>query len=141
MTWYTYRWLIEHLHYILKGGCKLDERQLREAQRLEGLLAVNSVVAWRLLWLIYQARLTPDVHCTIAPTDPEWPPCMPLSAAPPCRHPPCLPSSKPQLGEFLGRKGDGQPGVKVLWHSWSRLQDITATWLIAHPPSKHVGNE
>lgn len=35
-----------------------------------------------------------------------------------------------QLGGFLGRKSDGQPGVKVLWRGWRRLFDITQTWLI-----------
>jgi hypothetical protein len=66
VTWYTYRWLIERFHYVLKSGCKLEERQLREEQRLERLLAVYSLVAWNLLWLTYQARQTPDALCTVA---------------------------------------------------------------------------
>jgi hypothetical protein len=35
-----------------------------------------------------------------------------------------------QLGGFLGRKGDGEPGVKVLWRGLSRLHDIAQTWLL-----------
>ncbi|NES80252.1 MAG: hypothetical protein F6K10_01490 [Moorea sp. SIO2B7] len=30
----------------------------------------------------------------------------------------------------MGRKGDGQPGVKVLWRGLSRLNDISRTWLL-----------
>ena len=38
-----------------------------------------------------------------------------------------------QLGGFLARKGDGYPGVKVLWQGWQRLFDIAQTWLIFNP--------
>jgi hypothetical protein len=36
-------------------------------------------------------------------------------------------------GGFLGRKGDGEPGVRVLWRGWQHLQDIAATWSITFP--------
>lgn len=145
VTWYTYRWLIERLHYVLKSGCKLEARQLREAQRLERLLAVYTLVAWRLLWLTYQARLTPDAPCTLALTTPEWHALYAFIQRSP-KPSPTVPTLHQavrwiaQLGGFLGRKGDGDPGVKVLWRGWSRLQDITATWIITHPPKKDVGN-
>jgi len=57
---------------VLKSGCKLEDSQLRQADRLERLLAVYSLVAWRLLWLTYQARHTPDVPCTVALQTNEW---------------------------------------------------------------------
>ncbi len=34
------------------------------------------------------------------------------------------------LGGFLGRKGDGEPGVTVLWRGWQRLQDFVRLWRI-----------
>jgi hypothetical protein len=143
--WYSYRWLIERFHFVLKSGCKLEERQLREADRLERLLAVFSLVAWRLLWLTYQARQTPEAPCTVALQPIEW---QALFAF--IQRTPRLPDQPPslrqvvrwigQLGGFLGRKGDGEPGVKVLWRGWQRLQDITATWSISFPPPQDVGN-
>lgn len=146
VTFYTYRWLIERFHYTLKSGCKLEESQLRQAKRLERLLAVYSGVAWHLLWLTYQARLTPDAPCSTVLTDLEW---QALSAF--MQRSPRLPTAPPslrqatrwiaQLGGFLARKADGEPGVKVLWRGWMRLQDIIATWSILYPPpSKDVGN-
>jgi hypothetical protein len=45
-----------------------------------------------------------------------------------------------QRGGFLGRKGDGEPGVKVFWRGWQRLQDIIATWSIPFSPPQDVGN-
>lgn len=35
------------------------------------------------------------------------------------------------LGGFLGHKGDGEPGVKVLWRGLMRLQDIVVGFLLA----------
>jgi hypothetical protein len=139
VTWYTYRWLIERFHYVLKSGCKLEERQLQTQSRLERLLAVFNLVAWRLLWLTYQARQTPDASCLLALSDPEW------QALYAYHHRTTrLPTSPPtlqqvvrwiaQLGGFLGRTGDGDPGVKVLWRGWTRLQDIVDTWLLFHAP-------
>jgi len=37
-----------------------------------------------------------------------------------------------KLGGFMGRKGDGEPGVTVLWHGLQRLYDISETWLLFH---------
>ncbi len=143
--WYSYRWLIERFHYVLKSGCRLEERQLRTQKRLERLLAVFNHVAWRLLWLTYQARVTPDTDCLIALEMDEW---QALYAT--IHQTTDIPTTPPtlheavrwiaQLGGFLGRKGDGDPGVKVLWRGWTRLQDIVATWRLLHPPPKDTGN-
>jgi hypothetical protein len=136
--WYSYRWLVERFHYVLKSGCKLEASQLRQEARLERLLAVYSLVAWKLLWLTYQARQTPEAPCTVALQPAEW---QALYAF--IHRTQKLPNSPPslrqavhwigQLGGFLGRKGDHDPGVKVLWRGWTRLQDIVETWSITHP--------
>jgi len=144
LTFYTYRWLIERFHFILKSGCKLEDSQLRTEPRLERLLAVYSGVAWHLLWLTYLARLTPDAPCTTVLSTLQW---QALCAF--IQRSLSLPSAPPtlrqvirwiaQLGGFLGRKGDGDPGVKVLWRGWFRLHDIVQTWSLTHP-SPDVGN-
>jgi hypothetical protein len=142
--WYSYRWLVERFHYVLKSGCKLEESQLRQVAGLQRLLALYSLVAWKLLWLTYQARQTPEVACTVALQPVEWQALYAFIH----RHqkvpdtPPSLRQAVrwiAQLGGFLARKGDGEPGVKVLWRGWTRLQDIVETWSIFHPP-QDVGN-
>jgi hypothetical protein len=145
VEWYTFRWLIERFHYVLKSGCKLEDRQLQTQSRLERLLAVFNLVAWRLLWLTYQARQTPDASCLVALTEEEW---QVLYAH--HKRTTHLPETPPtlrqatrwiaQLGGFLGRKGDGEPGVKVLWRGWMRLQDKIDTWRLFRPPPQDVGN-
>lgn len=145
VTFYTYRWLIERFHFTLKSGCKREESQLRQEKRLERLLAVYSGVAWSLLWLTYLARLTPNAPCPTALTVPQWQALFTFIHRS-SRLPVTVPSLHQaarwiaQLGGFLGRKADGDPGVKVLWRGWTRLHDIADTWLISHPPPKDVGN-
>lgn len=61
ITWYTKRWLIERFHFILKSGCGIEELQLQEKERLEREHAVYSIIAWKLLWMTYEARVHPEV--------------------------------------------------------------------------------
>jgi len=48
LNWYTMRWGIEVFHRTLKGGCKIEERQLGSVDRIETCLAIDMVVAWRI---------------------------------------------------------------------------------------------
>ena len=138
VQWYTFRWLVERFHYVLKSGCRLEERQLQTRPRLERLLGVFNLVSWNLLWLTYQTRLTPDMPCVVALDEVQWQALYAFT-----HHTFQLPSTPPtlheavrwiaQLGGFLGRTGDGEPGVKVLWRGWQRLQDIVTAWRILYP--------
>jgi IS4 transposase len=72
VRWYRCRWLIERYHFVLKSGCRLEELQLQTAARLERALATYCVVAWRLLWVTYQVRETPQVSCEAVFQPHEW---------------------------------------------------------------------
>jgi hypothetical protein len=139
IRYYTLRWLVERFHFVLKSGCALEDRQFRRADRLQRFLALANIVAWRLLWLTYLGRGRPDLPCTVAFEDYEWQALYSYihkTAVFP-NGPPTLQQVTlwvAQLGGFLGRKGDGYPGVKVLWRGWQRLFDIAQTWLIFNPP-------
>jgi hypothetical protein len=138
VTWYTYRWRIERYHYILKSGCQVEELQLETQERLEKAIAVYSIVAWRLLWLTYFSRQSPNEPCTIVLSEEGWkalyitihrspiPPDEPSTIAAAVRW-------IAQLGGFLGRKSDGEPGAKVLWRGLQRLQDLTLMWNTLRP--------
>jgi hypothetical protein len=152
VQWYSYRWLIERYHYVLKSGCRVEALQLATAARLERALATYAVVAWRLLWLTYEARRQPTAACTVALEPAEWHAlCCTIQRTPtPPAEAPQLGTAVrwiAQLGGFLGRRHDGDPGVTTLWRGLQRLQDIAATWQLAHPtqysgtdPSPLVGN-
>ena len=142
LTWYTYRWRIERYHYILKSGCQIEKLQLETKDRLMRALAVYSIVASRLLWLTYQARETPEAPCTVVLSDSEW---QSLYAA--THRTTVLPDRPPniriailwiaQLGGFLGRNHDGDPGLKVLWRGFRRLEDLTTMWELLHSPTTY----
>ena len=137
---YRLRWLIERYHYVLKSGCQVEKLQLETAARLRRALVVYSEVAWRLLWLTYEARTEPDATCSTVFTDLTWQllwmkvrPKIPLPMVPPTLR--TVTRQTAQLGGFLARKGDGEPGVKTLWRGLRRLQDMEAGALLfqQHP--------
>jgi Transposase DNA-binding/Transposase Tn5 dimerisation domain len=141
VRWYAQRWLVERYHFALKSGCKIEEVQVRTADRLARLLAISAIVAWRLLWLTYLARADPEQPCTVALTPAEWPVLYVAihHAADLPAHPPSLGQAVrwiARLGGFLDRRGDGDPGLKVLWRGLRRLEDLTVGWQLAHsgPP-------
>ncbi len=130
---YAYRWLIERFHYVLKSGCGIEELELETAERMDKALATYSIVAWRLLWLTYEARKNPEKRIDEVLEEQEWQvlylATQKNKALP--THPPKLREGVRQiasLGGFLGRKGDGEPGVKTLWRGWQRLQDMVVGW-------------
>ena len=135
IEYYTCRWLIERFHFVLKSGCEIEKRQFEHGDRLIRFVAIANVVAWRLLWQTYLSRVESDLPCTVVLTQDEWKALYNF-----IHKTALLPQEVPTLGQatawiaklggFLGRKSDGQPGVKVLWQGWRRLFDITQTWLI-----------
>ena len=137
VQWYAYRWTIERFHFVLKSGCKIEQRQLETVERLQRAIPVFSIVAWRLLWLTLQARETPEAPCTVILEEFEW---KVLCATVPARRR-RLPASPPtlreairmiaHLGGFLGRKCDGEPGPQTLWRGLRRLHDLGQGWLAA----------
>lgn len=72
LLWYSYRWLIERFHYVLKSGCHLEELQLSSADRIQRAVATYGIVAWRLLWLTYLARVNPEQEAEGILSTHEW---------------------------------------------------------------------
>ena len=135
--YYVTRWVIERFHYTLKSGCQIEKLQLEEAPRLINAIALYSVVAWRLLWLNYCARHTPEVsptmmlsqeHLTVLCADRARKTGKPIS------HSPTIAEAVrwiAQLGGYLARTSDGPPGVKTLWIGLRRLDALVDGWLLA----------
>jgi len=98
------------------------------------------VIAWRLFWITHVNRCVPDAPCVIVLAEHER---QALYVT--IHRTTILPQQTPtvrqavrwiaQLGGFLGRKRDGEPGVTVIWRGWQRPSDISATWLLSHQPA------
>jgi hypothetical protein len=147
VEWYRLRWLVERYHYVLKSGCAVEKLQLRTVDRLERALACYSAVAWGVLWLTYNGRREPDAPASAVLAREEWQAlmCYAARSAQPPAHAPTLGVAMREiakLGGFLARKGDGEPGLAVIWRGLTRLHDITTAYVIfrAERGDDDVGN-
>jgi hypothetical protein len=131
--YYALRYTVEVFHKVLKSGCGIEEHQFESASTLMGCLAIDSIVAWRIMFLTMIGRALPDLPCNIILQDDEWKSlyCFLYHKPDPPEQVPSLGSAVrmiAKLGGFLGRKGDGQPGVEVLWRGMEKLSIIVASW-------------
>lgn len=129
VKWYVHRWKIERFHYVLKSGCGVEKLQFESAEHLIKAIALYSIIAWRLLWIIYMSRENPNVSCEIVFEKQEWQvlDSMFYKKIAPREEPPKLGEvvlMVAMLGGFMARKHDGEPGVKVLWRGMNKLYTI-----------------
>jgi len=135
VEWYSGRWGIEVFHRTLKSGCRIQDRQLETADRLEACLGLDMVVAWRIYYLTMLGRETPDAPCTVFFKDIEWKAlCCYVNKTP---IPPDTPPTIRQtvfmvaaIGGHLGRKGDGFPGTQTIWRGLARLYGAAEMYAI-----------
>ena len=134
--WYCLRWRIEVFHKILKSGLKVESCRLQRADRLIRYLTLMSIIAWRIFWITLIGRSHPDSPCTLLLAENEWK-ILYLKIYPQKDLPAEVPTVQQvvrlisQLGGFLGRKGDGEPGPIALWRGWMRFCDLIEGWNLA----------
>ena len=133
IRWYAQRWQIEVLHKVLKSGCQVEQRQLETAARLQRVVRVDLIVAWRVLALCKAGRETPNGLASDWLSAAEWRAltCYMQERVKPPRRPPTVRQAVrwiAQLGGFLGRRRDGEPGPIVVWRGLQQLRAITAAW-------------
>ncbi|WP_251951954.1 IS4 family transposase [Salinibacter ruber] len=123
IDYYRTRWRIEEWHKALKTGCQVEDRQLQTWERMEVLLSIFSVIAWKVLQLRHLARgkhVPPDFFLTDAERA-------------------VLKEKYPELGSegsgdwgiaiakiggYLDRSSDPPPGWQTLWKGLKKVQ----TW-------------
>ena len=145
LQWYARRWGIEIWHRILKGGCKIEARQLESFERLHRMLSLYAVIAWRILYARMLARLAPDVSAGAVLAPEEWQALycrIHRTPIPPATAPPLRQALRwiARLGGFLGRTGDGEPGVQTIWNGFHELIALTDMYRIMNPdkPPKSI---
>ena len=135
VAWYPIRWQIEVFHRTLKTGCKIEDRQLGNADRIEACLAIDMVVAWRIVHLVALRRKVPNVSCEVYFEEAQWKALVAYKSRNPV--PPDTPPTLNEavrmvgsLGGHLGRKSDGEPGAQSLWTGLQRLDDMTEMYKV-----------
>jgi hypothetical protein len=135
VEWYSGRWGIEVYHRTLKSGCRIKDRQLETADRLETCLGVDMVVAWRVYYLAMLGREIPEMPCTVFFKEIEWKAlwCYVYKTPVPPEKPPSIGEAVFMvggLGGHLGRKNDGFPGTQTLWRGLLRWYAATKMYAI-----------
>jgi hypothetical protein len=133
---YRVRWQIEEYHRVLKSGCQAQARQLEEAERLEKILMIDLVVAWRTLELSRLARgpILPALEEHFSADELAVLSGLKGQQKGRLEAPRDLREAVrivAQLGGFLARKGDGEPGAMTLWRGLERLSTLALGWKLA----------
>jgi len=65
LRWYCLRWRIEDWHRVLKTGCRIEKLAHDTAERLRRAIAINLVIAWRIMLMTLMGRETPELPAEV----------------------------------------------------------------------------
>jgi hypothetical protein len=71
LRWYCLRWRIEDWHRVLKSGCQIEELGHKTGERLRRAIAINLVIAWRIMLMTLLGRETPELPAEVLFSDIE----------------------------------------------------------------------
>ena len=71
LRWYCLRWRIEDWHRVLKSGCAIEALQHKSAERLKRAIAINLVIAWRIMLMTLLGRECPTLPAEVLFSDIE----------------------------------------------------------------------
>lgn len=141
--WYECRWIIEEYHKGMKTGCRIEDLQFTDEDRLQPAIAVLSVVTLTLLQLRQAAR-APDAKTRKATTVIGHSYVEVLSL---WRHKKIKLDwsvhdfyfALARLGGHQNRKHDSPPGWQVLWEGWKELLPMVFGYDAAKAKLKRCG--
>jgi hypothetical protein len=116
VQWYRCRWEIEVFFRVLKQGCQIEQLRVQTDQRFLNALAIYLIVAWRIHNITMAGRAYPAMSCEVVFEHHGHPPPTP----PPLGE---MVRSLAQLGGFLARTRDGEPGIQTIWQGYQRLHE------------------
>lgn len=139
--YYKQRWQIETFFKILKTTCKIEDCRLGHADKLIKFIALKSIIAWRIYWATMLRRESPELPSECVITTAEWKSAwvtLNYKKIKEGKIPKEIPEEMPsldmvikwiaQLGGWIGRKGDGEPGVMSIAKGWQRIESGAMMW-------------
>ncbi|MDI9819922.1 IS4 family transposase, partial [Legionella sp. PL877] len=122
---YKSRWHIEDYHKILKTGYQIDEIYLHSSrQAIISALALISLSACRLYWVIYVGRVDPECKADELFNEYEWKsPYIYLKEPLPLEPPPLAEViiQIARMGGYKVQKKSLPPGIKSMWLGFQAL--------------------
>jgi len=130
--YYQRRWVIEEWHRVLKEGCRLERSQLADADSLQRLAAIQSIIAVRLLQLRDLADTqtnggtADDPHALRQAVPRIWITLIAALTDTPAEQltPRLFWRTLALRGGWPGRTRDPRPGWQVIWRGWHDLSQM-----------------
>lgn len=128
---YSSRWIIEEFHKALKTILGAERLQLERGERLIAAVSLMSIVALRMIDLREEVRLSPEAPAEGRHFDKIELKILNKQTGKTTESLRDAMRAMAKLGGFIGRKGDGEPGMIILWRGRMRLQELKAGYLLA----------
>lgn len=140
IQFYCVRWIIEILFHTLKSGCRVEDRRFEHVDRVLPCLAVYLIVSWRTLFVCRLGREFPEISCEAIFEPAEWQSVYRVvrGASPPHEPPKLVEMIRlvAQLGGYVNRRRDADPGPQTVWLGLQRTHDIALCWTLFGPGAK-----
>jgi len=132
---YSRRWIIERLHYVLKSGLNAEGLRFDDAASLSNALALYYIVAWRLLSITYLARIEPEQPASdsFSPDEIEL---LSKESGRPVDTISSAIRAVAQMGGYVYYRNAAPPGVKTVWLGLRQLQQMLRGFHWGRPPEK-----
>jgi len=125
LRWYALRWRIEDWHRVLKSGCRIEALAHESAERLRRAIAINLVIAWRIMLMTLLGRETPQLPAEVLFSDIELRALQAWAKKKRLKPPLLLGEAVrvvAKIGGYLGRNSDPPPGHQLLWRGYTEFQ-------------------
>ena len=131
---YLRRWRVEELFRVLKSGCRAEHLAFHTADRLQRAIAINTVIAWRLMAMTLLGRDVPECDAELMFTDIELRFLRDYADDIGRSPPPNLGAAVllvAILGGYQNRKHDPPPGNQLMWRGYERISTATLGYRMA----------
>jgi hypothetical protein len=126
IRWYCARWRIEDWHRVLKSGCRIERFAHKTVDRLRRAIAINLVVAWRVMVMTLLRREEPELPADVVLSELEIEVINAFAEKArhlkPATHLGDTVQLVARLGGYLARSNDPPPGHQMMWRGFVKLQ-------------------
>jgi hypothetical protein len=136
LRWYCLRWRIEDWHRVLKTGCRIEDLAHHSAERLERAIAINLVIAWRIMLMTLLGRACPELPAEVLLSEIEVTVLSAFAKQNRIKSPDNLGDAVrlvARLGGHLGRNSDPPPGHQLMWQGYTVLQILCLGFSLRPP--------
>jgi hypothetical protein len=124
VQYYLSRWQIELFFKVLKSGCRVEDNCLKTLERMENLIAIYMILAWRVMYLKGLAQNSPELPaCHFFPKEVCAMLCKKFKKKEKSFGVGEMVILVARLGGYPARKSDPPPGVTVIWKGLKKIQN------------------